>query len=192
MKLRKVDSEKQKNETGITGKVANEVALADMWATVWADKCKQIYTKATVVLADDTRIMAVINNLMEKPKKIEAQMRKKVFIKMGIVAIVVIVIGIIITVNSIGVGVEVPVAAAIPSESVFIRGDLEGYFKVLDPGIAINYINTDNKLNMLMTVEMEKAIMQIEKQLADSIKTQGWNMADCHYEMSEYSSSYRY
>jgi len=51
---------------GNKGKSWNEVASVKYWGKVWADKCKQVETRAGIVLSNDTQTLSIINKIFEK------------------------------------------------------------------------------------------------------------------------------
>jgi RNA polymerase subunit RPABC4/transcription elongation factor Spt4 len=177
-------STRLESEMNTSGKSINDLGLANMWAKVWSDKCKQVTAKAGVVLSGDKNALATINGLMDKPQKMVVRARQKELIKLiavvGIVIIAVVAIGF----NVLGVGVEVPALTNIPPNAIFIRGDFDGYLKSVDNGATITSRNEGTELSILISVEVIKPITPtVEKQLADFIKSKDWEAIDCTYEL---------
>ena len=106
---------KIENQIENAGISISELGIANRWAKVWSDKCKQLSTRAGIVLVDDTKTMSIINGLMDKPKQLITRAKKRVLIRNGILAAV-IMITVILLVRSCFAPAKAPVSATVPAD----------------------------------------------------------------------------
>jgi hypothetical protein len=180
------------NLTGSSGPAGQEIAIILMWAKVWADKCRQLISRAGVALAGDTKTMSVITEMTERPQKMLAQARKREFIKAGVFAGVLVVAVALIIVSASGVGVKVPDTASIAAENVTITGPLEDYFKAAGDGFTVRSREGGTEISISVEIEAVKDTMPfIEKQIADAIKRKGWQEDKCTFKLVSFQSDVR-
>jgi hypothetical protein len=183
-------SSKVESQISNAGRSIGELGIANMWAKVWSDKCKQLSARAGVVLAGDTQTMKTINNLMDKPQQLITQAKKKELIKNFSIAGVIIIAAAVIIINLSGVTVKVPASAAIPANAVAITGDLDGYYRASGDGFVVRSRDEGKGLSVTLDVEALGDInSEIEKQIAAFIQSKGWKQNDCTYQLHvSYSS----
>jgi predicted RNA-binding Zn-ribbon protein involved in translation (DUF1610 family) len=163
-----------------SGAALDEIGPAHMWAKIWADKCKQLSTKASIVLAGDTTTLTTINTLMDKPQQAIVAAKKKMLIRnLSLVAVIIIVAGVIL-INVSGVTIKVPKSTVIAADMVTIGGDFDDYYEAVGNGFEIKSREGGKELSVSGEIRSMKAIMpDINKQITDFIKEQGWKASDC-------------
>jgi uncharacterized OB-fold protein len=160
------------------------------WNKIWAVKCRQVYTKADIVLAGDEKALSIVKGIREKMESAFSANQKRMIIAAA--ASVLIIIGGVVAFNlqRSGTGVSVPALVTIPPENVKFSGTLGDNLKAVGKGITITWDNTTSRLKM--TVELEAAAAAnkfIEQKVAQTIKMKKWDNRYCTYSVDPSLSS---
>jgi RNA polymerase subunit RPABC4/transcription elongation factor Spt4 len=162
-----------------------EMTIANKWARIWSDKCKQLSARAGLVLADDTKTMSAINSLMEKPHQILAAAKRKTLIKQCLPTAVLILVTLGFVVDCSGILIKVPDAATVAAENVTLNGSFAGKLKASGSGVLMRSIDGGADIQISLELETAENLNTfVEQSFARRKKEYGWDKDNCTYELS--------
>ncbi|GHV79285.1 hypothetical protein AGMMS49944_10760 [Spirochaetia bacterium] len=147
------------------------------WNAIWSRKCKQIYTKASMALSDDTVLIKQLDSMLNEIAVTTNKQNKALAAIAGVMAVVIIA-ALFVVIDPLG---KVPATQTISTAEITVNGPLASYINIADGEYVLRSNTSGSSKNLSITVPVELIkdfAPVVDKQVTQILTDKQWNTKD--------------